>query len=1718
MDDAPLEERVAYLASLLDCDIAIARRSLTLTGGNVESAVQVVFAELAGEGAAPGGSHSSGGGNAQGGFGGGGAGSSSSRSAWVDVAPIDIDLDEDMDDAISAALFEAPDAAPASSQMQTDSGAAAAASGTSGSGAVLTGSAPAGSMAAGSIAGDSMAASSMPGNSMAASSMAGESMAASSAAGGSMAAGSAAAGSAAASSMAAGSMAVDSMAVDGMAAGGMAAGGMAAASSPQQQSRSQDAVAPSPSGGGPEAEGRMAEASPSTPRRKRPRLGLGGSPLPSSPAAGNLAFAANSPVHQPGRRLSMLERLKERLLGPSAPDRGGDASQAARPDAPAASRDEAAGAAAASSSSTAPKRAAREASSGEAKVPDNNRMVKVDNGGGAVGSSLVGVYVMSPGYENHGRPIFARIRQDACLPTYYLYYWDARDGRQHMGWYIGSDISSTSTPSAFCPKDGVWPPMNGWRVPYQGGERALFSVKVSKPGEVWEYAEAGTWTQLQDRTLCSQNYIRDKLRKANPPALTLNGCKTDDLPKESDGACRTGKMTNPTPIVHKIESTYFVRTSFLEGEFRDMLAQARHPPSSIECAFAIRNAFPEDLEGPIPARPFALLDNKEDAPASQPPHFKEDTYLRPEQLRSLAWMLSREQRAPEREEEDENENNFVAEWRRVSDHLSVLHGGSSEIRVGSRVTKKITKASSSSNPVYIVLQIIGSKRKFCEVRDEDFDRNGIYGFDVHYPMDGLELAEGCVIDLRIRARYSVCGGILCDKIGYGKTATTIGLIDQTARQPVPEVPSEDRSRFIPAKGTLIIVPSNLYGQWLTEIAKFVWEGNNLRGNMKKGWSPKGCPLKILAMSDVRALTSASAPEVADADIVICTYRLLYSEIYNGRRRVLCQGGLTNLMAATKKLIDGTADVLRGRKGPEKTNTWSELEFPLLEMFYWRRVVYDEFHELESFESEQQNILQHLRAHCRWGLTGTPPVHSSAGVIFMSSLFRVELPGYIKKDANVTFVDAFAAWEKDRLLAETAGRFLDRCARQNTAELPDIPLEEHVELVRHAPAERALYLGQAHDAPDIDSEDAFSTQENVQALERLLKLCTHFQAVGGHVGDAQTECKRIGEQKEKRVVKARNRLMHTSQIIRLLEIKVQQDPSSPRDLTGSAWRSELQRMSDKMTAEGDAKSVPALAVQALRQAMQSASVISWATILDELGGLKARGPELISVVGEPVPRHGNTREQWYTLWQAKFDRAKLHSILVEQAKLQGENLEEMKLAMNSLDFFQRTVAALEANHDEARNCSVCLDEGLPLTRLAITPCAHTFCIDCLRSTVATYKRCSICNQPLTLKDIQPVSAEMERPVVRLDSFADSATSSATGSSSSSSAMPAAASAPAVPAGDERYKAYGTKLAAVVKKLIELRREDPTAKVILFAQFDDLKRKVAEALTEFGIKNAMLQGSAAHRAKVIQDWQTNLGSSTYVLLLSLEQSASGANLTAAGHVVFLHPMLAPTAERAVAYELQAIGRARRQGQRKNVVHVWRFVTAETLEQSLTQRHQAGLWAAAAAAPALTADSAASLAVAGVAASCPDGAERRPAAHASSKLATFCKTSRRRSSLSRWTAAIAARCSAPRAANSSSKLATREEALANEACNVPTPPPAAAAASSWLHRPLAAVASAVAFESWASRLSARARSAANSFAAVCEAARSRSSSLSKEVREDSERCNSSRSSRTKRSFSRS
>jgi len=156
---------------------------------------------------------------------------------------------------------------------------------------------------------------------------------------------------------------------------------------------------------------------------------------------------------------------------------------------------------------------------------------------------------------------------------------------------------------------------------------------------------------------------------------------------------------------------------------------------------------------------------------------------------------------------------------------------------------------------------------------------------------------------------------------------------------------------------------------------------------------------------------------------------------------------------------------------------------------------------------------------------------------------------------------------------------------------------------------------------------------------------------------------------------------------------------------------------------------------------------------------------------------------------------------------------------------------------------------------------------------------------------------------------------------------------------RFAKYGSKIEALVKHVQRLQREDSRCKIICFVQWEDLKRKISLALDEFGIQHLSLQGSVWARRAALMQFQYE-EQSPRMLLLSLEESASGTNLTSSNHVIIVHPMEAATREEAVAFEMQAVGRVRRPGQQRKI-HIWRFVTIGTIEQQITEEHQRELW---------------------------------------------------------------------------------------------------------------------------------------------------------------------------------
>lgn len=139
--------------------------------------------------------------------------------------------------------------------------------------------------------------------------------------------------------------------------------------------------------------------------------------------------------------------------------------------------------------------------------------------------------------------------------------------------------------------------------------------------------------------------------------------------------------------------------------------------------------------------------------------------------------------------------------------------------------------------------------------------------------------------------------------------------------------------------------------------------------------------------------------------------------------------------------------------------------------------------------------------------------------------------------------------------------------------------------------------------------------------------------------------------------------------------------------------------------------------------------------------------------------------------------------------------------------------------------------------------------------------------------------------------------------------------------------GSKLAefeSIVRELV-----DGSHKALVFSQFTDYLKLLAERLDNMGVKYQYLDGStpAAERSKRVAAFQRGEGE---VFLISLKAGGFGLNLTMADYVLIVDPWWNPAAED------QATGRAHRMGQKRPVT-VYRLVTAGSVEERIIDLHR-------------------------------------------------------------------------------------------------------------------------------------------------------------------------------------
>ncbi|KAI0339611.1 hypothetical protein BDW22DRAFT_1335785 [Trametopsis cervina] len=576
---------------------------------------------------------------------------------------------------------------------------------------------------------------------------------------------------------------------------------------------------------------------------------------------------------------------------------------------------------------------------------------------------------------------------------------------------------------------------------------------------------------------------------------------------------------------------------------------------------------------------------------------------------------------------------------------------------------------------------------------------------------------------------------------------------------------------------------------------------------------------------------------------------------------------------------------RGESDPWKLGStaikrdWEQMKAPPLEMFHFARKVVDEYTYLEG---RTLSMITRLTAERHWVLSGTPPTADFGSLKTISAFLNIHLgvnddgegESAKKRKREQTDVEKFHSFREVHSFEWHAHRhelgqtFLNQFVRQNIAEIDEIPCTHIVEKITLPAAERAIYLELEHHLQALEMTVKRGKKSESDREKRVA------QALGDSASAEEALLKRCAhfdlETKKENAMKA-------------CEIIV-----AEREAQLENCKAEYIRLLKKAVQQE--KEIGKIAVdESLFQehARQMRTEAAGAGDEDATQLIVSLLQEAKVPVGTAKPRGKGaaptfTEKQRVAMWE---HRELTHEIRRIAKELVGRT--------RSLRYF-RAVRDLQKseNAHPVVSCAGCEKKALPIDDIAIvSTCGHMGCESCVREAALSEKcifdSCKSNPKSWNVVKASTLGVDDER--------------------------------------DGKGKHYGKKLEEVVH-LIK-KRIPADERVLIFVQFPDLMKKVAEALEAHRIKFLEIKGSASVKSNNLLKYQND--ESERVLLLNvMDESASGANLTGANHAIFLSPLLATSQEQYVSCETQAIGRVRRYGQRKHV-RVWRFLSLDTID---------------------------------------------------------------------------------------------------------------------------------------------------------------------------------------------
>ena len=367
-------------------------------------------------------------------------------------------------------------------------------------------------------------------------------------------------------------------------------------------------------------------------------------------------------------------------------------------------------------------------------------------------------------------------------------------------------------------------------------------------------------------------------------------------------------------------------------------------------------------------------------------------------------------------------------------------------------------------------------------------------------------ALGCRINVEARAPKEICGGVLADEVGGGKTTTSLALIAKMLEAGSgARKPPDDNSIFVEA--TLILVPPNLITQWKEEADKcfddtadrrLVITDDSKRGKQKIG-------VYKLQISDLK-----------NKDIIIAPWSM-----FDKNRYWKALAGQSKVEKKSLKSVRAFQEWLQKVLAalPKDTTTFSGNKIKgasLLHAVTWRRIIIDEYSILEDKSFLAILALQSLS---RWLLSGTPPTSSFDAVNATARLLKTKLTsesdepqGYFKLvtkgtrlSKEKTLAEQFLWFHEKRSPAwvqarnRLANEFIAKFFRKNSAEAAQhivrvahyevLPLSAHEHITYFEVTQRLMSQPFKFSCP---SDEDFMTMTRRERIDKVIAASLHTE--------------------------------------------------------------------------------------------------------------------------------------------------------------------------------------------------------------------------------------------------------------------------------------------------------------------------------------------------------------------------------------------------------------------------------------------------------------------------------------------------------------------------------------------------------------------------------------------------------------------------------------------------